>query len=59
MDPFWIGIVGTIIALVIIGNALRTMRNSDKGKGLMLIYLIMGIMIIGVIWFIILRMMPS
>ncbi len=59
MDPFWIGIVGTLIALVIIGNALRTMRKNDKGHGLMMIYIVMAAMFIGVIWFIILRLMPA
>lgn len=58
-NPVWIGIVGTILALVIIGSALRTMRRNTKGGGLMKIYLIVAVMFIGVIWFIILRLMPA
>ena len=59
MDPFWIGVVGTIIARVIIGKALHTLRTQPKGHGMMMMYAIMGMMFIGVIWFIILRLMPG
>lgn len=59
MDPFWIGVIGTLIALVIIGNAIRTMRGQAKGRGLMMMYMIMAMMFIGVIWFIILKLMPA
>ena len=59
MDPFWIGVVGTIIALVIIGKAVHTIRGQQKGRGMMMMYAIMAFMIIGVIWFIILRLMPA
>lgn len=58
MDPFWIGVVGTIIALVIMGKAVQTIRGQQKGRGMMM-YAIMAIMIIGVIWFIILRLIPA
>ncbi|MBO6608953.1 MULTISPECIES: hypothetical protein [Altererythrobacter] len=59
MDPFWIGVVGTLIALAIIGKAMLTMRGQQKGRGLMLMYTIMAAMFIGVIWFIILKLMPA
>ena len=59
MDPFWIGVVGTLIALTIIGKAMLTMRVQQKGRGLMLMYTIMAAMFIGVIWFIILKLMPA
>lgn len=59
MDPFWIGVVGTLIALAIIGQAMLTMRGQQKGRGLMLMYTIMAAMFIGVIWFIILKLMPA
>ena len=59
MDPFWIGVVGTLIALAIIGKAMLTMRGQQKGRGLMLMYTIMAAMCIGVIWFIILKLMPA
>ncbi len=59
MDPFWIGVVGTLIALAIIGKAMLTMRVQQKGRGLMLMYTIMAAMFIGVIWFIILKLMPA
>lgn len=59
MDPFWIGVVGTLIALAIIGKAMLTMRGQQKGRGLMLMYTIMAAMFIGVIWFIILQLMPA
>ena len=63
MDPIWIGAIGTGLALVIIVSALRTIRKSGNkrggGRGLMMIYLIMALMFIGVIWFIILRLMPG
>ena len=58
-NPVWIGVVGTILALVIIGAAGRTMRKNGRGRGLMMIYAIMAVMFIGVIWFIILRLMPA
>ena len=59
MDPFWIGVVGTLIALAIIGKAMLTMRVQQKGRGLMLMYTIMAAMFIGVIWFIILKLTPA
>ena len=59
LDPFWIGVVGTLIALAIIGKAMLTMRGQQKGRGLMLMYTIMAAMFIGVIWFIILKLMPA
>ena len=59
MDPFWIGVVGTLIALTIIGKAMLTMRVQQKGRGLMLMYTIMAAMFIGGIWFIILKLMPA
>jgi Na+/melibiose symporter-like transporter len=59
LDPFWIGVVGTIIALVIMGKTVQTIRGQQKGRGMMMMYAIMAVMIIGVIWFIILRLMPA
>ena len=63
MDPIWIGAIGTALALVIIINALRTIRKTSQGRGggrgLMIIYLVMAVMFIGVIWLIILRLMPG
>jgi hypothetical protein len=45
--------------LAIIGKAMLTMRGQQKGRGLMLMYTIMAAMFIGVIWFIILKLMPA
>lgn len=59
LDPFLIGIVGTVIALLIVAKAVRTIKQSSKGRGLMVTYIGMAVTFIGVIWFIILRLMPS
>ena len=41
------------------GKAVQTMRGQQRGRGMMMMYAIMAIMIIGVIWFIILRLIPA
>jgi len=41
------------------GKAVQTIRGQQKGRGMMMMYAIMAVMIIGVIWFIILRLMPA
>jgi len=44
---------------LIVAKAVRTIKQSSKGRGLMVTYIGMAVTFIGVIWFIILRLMPS
>lgn len=59
MNPFWIGVVGTVIALLVLANAVRLGMRAEGGSTIARLHAIMAVLFIGVIWFIILRLLPA
>jgi len=59
LNPVWIGVIGTILALAIIANAIRILRRTEDGRGLGMLHIIMTLLFVGVIWFIILNLIPA
>ncbi|XUU61629.1 hypothetical protein ACRAQ6_04990 [Erythrobacter sp. HA6-11] len=56
MNPIWIGVAGTIIAVIMLIAAIRQGRRG-KGTGIVMTQALIALLFIGVVWFIILRLL--
>lgn len=59
MEPFWIGLGGTLLALAVFANGWRIARIGGTGRTMGRLHMLIAPLFIGVIWFIILRLMPG
>ncbi|NVE95140.1 hypothetical protein HUO12_09545 [Altererythrobacter sp. JGD-16] len=56
MNPIWIGVAGTIIAVIMLIAAFRQGQRG-KGAGIVMTQALIALLFIGVVWFIILRLL--
>ncbi len=59
IDPVWIGIAGTLLALAVFANGRRIARLGGNGRAMGRLHMWIAPLFVGVIWFIILRLMPG
>ena len=59
INPVWIGIAGTLLAIAVFFNGRRIPKQSVTGRVMGRLHMIVAPLFIGVIWFIILRLMPG
>lgn len=61
IDPFWIGIVGTLLALAVSANGWRLARGAGGDRAAMLgrLHIWLGALFIPLVWYIILALIPG
>ena len=59
MNPIWIGILGTAIALFALFSAVRLIIRTRGASMIPKLHALIAVLFLGVIWFIILRLLPG
>lgn len=59
MDPFWIGVLGTIMAAIMFVGAVRMLLQQRGNSTIAKLYALMALLFVGMIWFIILQLIPA
>lgn len=59
LNPVWIGIAGTLMAAAVFANGWRIARLGGTGRAMGRMHMWIAPLFVGVIWFIILRLMPG
>ena len=57
--PFWIGIIGTLIALAVFANGWRIRNQGRTGASLGCAHMLLAVLFIPMIWWIILTLLPG
>lgn len=58
MDPFWIGIAGTVLCVLAFAHAVRLIIRTRGESMIAKLHALIAVLSLGMIWFIILQLFP-